>query len=64
MNVDAIVCLDAVDGFYFIAASGVQLIVSTAVDDGAFQQRALEGAIIANNNNLIFILLFKSTKSP
>ena len=64
MNVDAVVGLDAVDGFYFIAASGVQLIVSTAVDDGALQQRALEGAIIANNNNLIFILLFKSTKSP
>ena len=44
MNVDAVIGTDAVDGLQFRALFCVQLVVGSAVDDGAFQFRALEGS--------------------
>ena len=48
VDVDAIVGLDAVDGLQFRAIQGRvgQLVVGTAVEDSALQQRPLEGSYV------------------
>ena len=59
MDIYAVVGLDAVDGFNFGAPFGIgHLIVGSAVDDGAFQQRSFKGAACDGDNGAPSVLRF------
>ena len=57
VDVDAVVGLDAIDGFEFGAAGAVgYLIVGTAIDDGSLDIRTFESAACNGNNSTSAVL--------
>ena len=56
MDIDTVVCLDAIDGLEFRTILCIQLIISATINNGSFQQWSLKSAASNRNNSTTTML--------